>query len=916
VWACQSRLLVGPRAHPPTARQPPGPVPAASVRAPTPVVTPADEQAALRHIATLVAEGVAEDAVFTAVTGSIARIVGADVTALTRFERDDTLTLLAAWGADCPPFPLGDRRPLNAELRAVRDRGRACRFDGLPDATPFIEEAEELGLRWTVCVPIVVSGRAWGACFVAARARRFAPGSEERIGAFTELITTALVNAQARTEQQRLVREQASLRRVAELAAGGASLDAVLALVASEACDLFDATFTGLCRVDPDGDLTVVGLHNAPDELRLGQRESASAHGLLQEAMRVGHPVRLVGLDALPADWAACARRLGITSGSAASLLVDGRIWGGLAAMTVEPAPRGSQYRLGRFAELVGTAIGGAHARDELRALADQQAALRRVAELAASGAPTGTLVQAVVDQARDLLRADVVALLTYADDDSSQVIATSGAPEGMGVGQMGSGDGRGIAPRVRRSGRPVRVDDYGGLPGHGPELMRQHGYGAGAGAPIVIEGEVWGALLALGRSGPLRAGIEEDLAQFARLVATALAGAEARAALQALADEHAALRRVAELVARGVGQDGLFATVANEASRLIDGEAASLVRIDADDAATVVASHGGPAPTGTRTPLVADAEDVVGQVLRTRQPARIDDFSWIEAEDAAAVGRGTGSTVAAPILVEGRVWGILSVSSADHGLPVTAEHRLTQFTELVAAAIANAESRAQLTASRDRVLATADETRRRIQRDLHDGAQQRLVQAVINLKLALDVLREGTAADAEAHVAESLQHAEQATTDLRDLVRGILPAPLTGGGLRVGVESLVADLRLPVAVAIDVPRLAPETETTAYFIIAEALTNVVKHSRATRAEVAAELDGDRLAITVADDGVGGVEPAAGSGLTGLLDRVAAADGTLQITSPAGGGTTVRAELPTAGIRDSARSWDGATQGP
>jgi len=246
--------------------------------------------------------------------------------------------------------------------------------------------------------------------------------------------------------------------------------------------------------------------------------------------------------------------------------------------------------------------------------------------------------------------------------------------------------------------------------------------------------------------------------------------------------------------------------------------------------------------------------------------------------------------------MIEGRVWGALTTSTPGPPQPAGTEQRLLQFAELAAAAVANAENKAKLTASRARVVATADETRRRLQRDVHDSAQQRLVHTVITLKLARDAIAAGDSAG--ELVEEALANSERANTELRDVVRGILPAALTRGGLRTGLESLVADLAVPVDVRVTELRLSTHTETTAYFIVAEALTNVVKHSGATRATVEVEIEGETLSIYVHDDGSGAADPARGTGLTGMLDRVEASEGTLRITSPAGIGTTVHATLP------------------
>jgi signal transduction histidine kinase len=229
--------------------------------------------------------------------------------------------------------------------------------------------------------------------------------------------------------------------------------------------------------------------------------------------------------------------------------------------------------------------------------------------------------------------------------------------------------------------------------------------------------------------------------------------------------------------------------------------------------------------------------------------------------------------------------------------MPADTEQRMLDFTELVATAIANAESRSELAASRARIVAAADQSRRRIERDLHDGAQQRLVHAVIVLKLALRGLSNADANAGEL-VAEALRHAEQANSELRELAHGILPAALTRGGLRAGVDALVSRVSLPVSVDVSVQRLPPGVEATAYFVVSEALTNVVKHARAGGAGVTARVERGELRVEVRDDGVGGARRGHGTGLEGLEDRVSALDGRLVLESPPGGGTRVCALVP------------------
>jgi len=254
---------------------------------------------------------------------------------------------------------------------------------------------------------------------------------------------------------------------------------------------------------------------------------------------------------------------------------------------------------------------------------------------------------------------------------------------------------------------------------------------------------------------------------------------------------------------------------------------------------------------------------------------------------------------VAVPVVVEGRIWGGLASTTSGNPPPADTEDRLARFADLAAAAIANAENREKLRASRARVVAAADETRRWLQRDVHDGAQQRLVQTVLALKHGLDAAARGE--DPVDLVQEALEHVERAMVELRDIVHGILPASLTRGGLRAGIDSLVATSATAVDVdmtALPPGRLPAEIEVTAYFVVAEALTNVAKHARATRARVTVAGDADTLVVEVSDDGVGGADARCGSGLTGLLDRVEALDGSLLLTSAGGAGTTLRATLP------------------
>jgi signal transduction histidine kinase len=414
---------------------------------------------------------------------------------------------------------------------------------------------------------------------------------------------------------------------------------------------------------------------------------------------------------------------------------------------------------------------------------------------------------------------------------------------------------------------------------------------------PVRVEGRTWGALVVTGGRGSLPPGTEDRLAQFAHVAATTLTAAGSRDALGRLAREQAALRRVAELVARGAALAEVFDAAATEASRLLDGVVTDLFRFD-DGVATVVAARS-PVSVGVSTPI--DEDTAIGRLRRAGGPLRLSTMAGTARADEARE-LGIEVVVGVPVTVEGQVWGALISSTPGDPLPADTENQLAEFAELAAAAIANAENKAKLRASRARVVATADEARQRLQRDVHDGAQQRLVQTVLALKLGLAAADQGE--DPIDLVREALEHAERATAELRDLVHGILPAALSRGGLHAGIDSLIAPLALPVdldVTGLPPGRLPSAIEVNAYFVVAEALTNVVKHARATEVRVTVNAEDDRLVIEVGDDGVGGADPRRGSGLTGLADRVDALEGTLSVTSLVGAGTTVRVALPLPG---------------
>ena len=375
----------------------------------------------------------------------------------------------------------------------------------------------------------------------------------------------------------------------------------------------------------------------------------------------------------------------------------------------------------------------------------------------------------------------------------------------------------------------------------------------------------------------------------------------DSRDELGRLADEQAALRRVATLVARGVPPVEVFAAVAEEVGRLLDADTAGIVRYAPDEIVTVVAGwsrEGDRLPVGTRYPL--EGHNLSALVLQTGGPARIDSYRDAPGPLAADVRRfGIRSSVGCPIMVEGRLWGAASVNSKRHEpLPAGTESHLAEFTELAATAIANSQARAELAASRARIVRSADETRRRIERDLHDGIQQRLVSLGLDLRaVQADVSAESPQLQTQlARVADGLG---EALEELQELSRGIHPAILSQGGLGPALKALARRGAVPVELDVQLQgRLSAPVEVAAYYVVSEALTNAAKHANASIAHVQVQGGDGRLHLSVRDDGAGGADPARGSGLIGLSDRVQALGGTITVHSPIGEGTTLLIDLP------------------
>jgi signal transduction histidine kinase len=372
---------------------------------------------------------------------------------------------------------------------------------------------------------------------------------------------------------------------------------------------------------------------------------------------------------------------------------------------------------------------------------------------------------------------------------------------------------------------------------------------------------------------------------------------------LQALLAEQAALRRVATMVAGSTPAPTLFYRVCEELGELLAVKSTDMIRYEDDRFATVVgswAASGTPAfPVGERIPV--EGETVTAKLYRSGRPERVDDYAGVEGELAAKLREfGIRSVVGAPIQVAGRLWGaIMATSELPYAFPAGTEERIDSFAELITAALANVDAREQLAASRARIVEAADAARRRIERDLHDGAQQRLVSLALSLRVLESNLDPDSAEAGELGVVRA--ELDAALEELRELARGIHPSILTDRGLEAALATLAGRSTVPVELDVDsCAKLPPPVQTTAYFVVAEALTNASKHANSDRTEVRVAVGDGHATVEVRDDGSGGVDPARGSGLRGLADRVNALGGTLEIDSPVGAGTTIRARLPLA----------------
>jgi signal transduction histidine kinase len=364
------------------------------------------------------------------------------------------------------------------------------------------------------------------------------------------------------------------------------------------------------------------------------------------------------------------------------------------------------------------------------------------------------------------------------------------------------------------------------------------------------------------------------------------------------MAEERAALRRVAALVAGGTRPEEIFEAVTAEVGRLLGADLTAMARYDQDTAITYVARWSAAGDDlGDSLPSPLGGQNVITVVFETGRPARADDIRQASGP-AGEWARRLGVNAA----VGGRLWGVMTIASTSQKLlPPGTEERLAAFTELVGTAIANAQAQAALAASRARIVTTADETRRRIERDLHDGAQQSLVTLALQLR-ELQVTAPAEARELTRGLDRARAGLDAALAELREIAHGIHPAVLTTGGLEPALKALARRCPVPVASHVQADgRPAGPVEIAAYYVVAEALTNIAKHALASAASIDVTATEGVLRVRVRDDGSGGADLSRGSGLVGLKDRVEALGGQVSLHSPPGEGTTLSVNLPLAG---------------
>jgi signal transduction histidine kinase len=698
--------------------------------------------------------------------------------------------------------------------------------------------------------------------------------------------------------------ELAALRAATALVAEGASPKLVLETAARHVADAVGADFVEILRLDGLNRTAVFAAWAMRDDtiIELDHRVLDDDR-LAREVIRTQTALRENSIAEL-ADANATEKPLRITSSVGVPIVLAGKVWG---AMFVHSAgdtvlSDDTEKRLSGFNELLGSVVANSKIQADMEQLIAEQAALLRVAELVAREGPAEDVFHAVAEQLGRVTHVSGTQVLRFDDEELATSVGSWGPVDsGIEVGRQLSTRGNSVTGQVRATGLPARVEDYSAVEGQLGALQRGVGMRSAAGAPIRAAGRLWGALIVGSVSDePLPAETEERMAKFADLVGLALSNLDARNSQRVLAEEQEALRRVATVVAREEW-DVTLPTIVRELGLLHRVDGAVIIRYENDELATVVAAWGEPKEldgyVGQTLPFGGDNPG--DYVYRTHLPARQYGFEGgkgLYAENSLRLG--LVESLAGPVFVENRLWGaIVMVTTRPGRMPPETETRLGQFAELVATAIGSMKSRLELIESRARIVQTADQTRRRFERDLHDGIQQRLVSISMDLRSVEQELP--VDAESRSRVADIADSLVSALDGLRELSRGIHPAILSEGGLVPAARSLARRSSIPVTLNLPQPARHPDSvEVAAYYVMSEALANTAKYAQASTAEITIAPVDESLVVTVSDDGIGGADLSRGSGLIGLEDRVEALGGSFTVHSPPLGGTTITAKLP------------------
>ncbi len=853
-----------------------------------------------------------------AVAEAAARVVGVAAATVVRYERDGGIRVVGSFNAS--GFGVGSAfRPERSDPAArILEHGGADRADDYSTADgAFATAVRASGMCSTLAVPVFVDRAIWGLVCAGATAGESLPtDAAQRLEELSALLAGGIAAAQLRERLRWFESEHAAVRRIATLVTREAPAAELFAAVVQEVITMLDVPGGWLYRYEPDQSVSVLASSNIPG-YPVGGRYPLDGPSVAAMVLETGESARIDDYSVLTGTLATRAAESGFQSAVGIPVVVDGAVWGMLCvgATDSESLPADTEDRLREFTELVGAAISRTQEHDDLLRLADEQPALRRVATLVAQETTTEALFSAVCAEVGNVLAVPATAIERYDPDGHTTVLATWGdlglwAQAGLTVGSRWSLDGPSVAQLVLETGRPAMISDYTYLPGTIAAQVRATPGAAWVGVPIIVEGDTWGviyastsaryAATAARSSARLPEDLDTRLAGFTELIATAVKNVEVREAVRVLLDEQNALGHIATLVARGEPARVVFEAICEETGQLVEATTVDLARFTHDGHYVWVAAwslRDTHIELGVRAPLAVDS--ITAAIWRTGKPARRDSYEGATGEVATlARRRGIRSAVGVPIVVQGRLWGAV-IPGRDYAEPFPAgtEERVARFAELAATGISNASARSDLIASRARIVAAGDQARRRIERNLHDGIQQRVLALGLDLQTVRTMVPSGQP-QLETSLSSLGDDIDALLDDVREVSRGLHPSLLSRGGLRTALGSLANRSSIPVRLDIDAGERPPEPiESAVYYVVAEALTNAARYSRASAVTVTVTLAGPRLRATIEDDGVGGADPRAGTGLTGLGDRVEALGGKLSLESPAGGGTAISVEL-------------------